>query len=67
MDGKNIRFGFIGGLLLIVVETDNRFEAGSMYKPLVAPERTQKILDEFSALLDVIDGVLEPETRRPYS
>lgn len=64
VDGKNIRFGFIGGLLLIVVETHNKFEAGSMYKPLVSPERTQKILDEFSALLDVIDGVLKPEDRR---
>ena len=65
VDGKNIRFGFIGGLLLIVVETENKFEAGSMYKPLISPERTQKILNEFSAVLDVIDGVLKPEERRP--
>ena len=64
VDGKNIRFGFIGGLLLIVVETENKFEAGSMYKPLISPERTQKILNEFSAVLDVIDGVLKPEERR---
>ena len=58
VDGKNIRFGFIDGQLLIVVETPNRFEAGSMLKPLTAPERTQKILDEIGAVYDVVDGVM---------
>ena len=60
VDGKNIRFGFIEGHLLIVVETPNRFEAGSMFKPLTAPDRTQKILDEIGAVHDVIDGVIKP-------
>ena len=64
VSGKNIRFGFVDGLLLIVVETENRFEAGSMFKSLIDPERTQKILDEFGAVLDVIDGVLKPDNYR---
>jgi len=58
VDGKKIRFGFVDGQLLIVVETPNRFEAGSMLKPLMAPERTQKILDEIGAVYDVVDGVM---------
>jgi len=60
VDGKNIRFGFIEGQLLIVVETPNRYEAGSMFKPLTAPDRTQKILNEIGAVYDVIDGVMKP-------
>ena len=63
VDGKNIRFGFIEGQLLIVVETPNRFEAGSMLKPLTAPERTQKILDEVGAVYDIVDGVMKPQGR----
>lgn len=60
VDGKNIRFGFIDGQLFIVVETKNRYEAGSMLKPLIAPERTQKILDEVGAIYDIVDAVLAP-------
>jgi len=58
VDGTTIRFGFIDGQLLIVVGTPNRFEAGSMLKPLTSPERTQKILDEIGAVYDVVDGVM---------
>jgi hypothetical protein len=57
VDGKNIRFGFIGGQLLIAIETENRYEPGSMFKPLIETARTQKILDEIGAIYDVIDGV----------
>ncbi|WP_051279629.1 DUF3137 domain-containing protein [Hellea balneolensis] len=60
VDGKNIRFGFLDGKLFIVVETPNRFEAGSMLKPLTAPDRTQKILDEVGAVYDIVDGVMKP-------
>lgn len=63
VDGKNIRFGFIGGQLLIAVETHNRYEAGSMFQPLTETARTQKILDEIGAIYDVIDGVLKPHSR----
>ena len=61
VDGKNIRFGFIDGQLLIVIETPNRFEAGSMLQPLTSPDRTQKILDEVGAVYDVVDGVMKPQ------
>jgi len=62
VDGKKIRFGFIEGQLLIVVETKNRYEAGSMLEPLTSPERTQKILDEVGAIYDIVDAVLAPTT-----
>ena len=57
---RRIRFGFIEGQLLIVVETKNRYEAGSMFKPLTSPERTQKILDEVGAIYDIVDAILAP-------
>lgn len=57
VDGKNIRFGFVGGQLLIAIETENRYEPGSMFKPLIETARTQKTLDEIGAIYDVIDGV----------
>ena len=59
VDGKNIRFAFVDGQLLIAIETGNRYESGSMFEPLVNPSRTQKILDEIGAIYDVIDGVLK--------
>ncbi len=63
--GKNIRFGFFDRKLTIIVETKNRFEAGSMFTTLLTPNKTQKILDEFGAVFDVIDGVLKPDNYRP--
>jgi hypothetical protein len=59
VDGKNIRFAFIGGQLLIAIETANRYEPGSMFKPLLETARTQKILNEIGAIYDVIDGVMD--------
>lgn len=59
VEGKNIRFAFTGGQLLIAIETGNRYEPGSMFEPLINPARTQNILDEIGAIFDVIDGVLK--------
>ena len=59
VNGEKIRFGFIGGQLLIAVETANRYEPGSMFKPLIETTRTQNILDEIGAIYDVIDGVMK--------
>lgn len=64
VDGKNIRFAFLDDLLLIVVETPNRFEAGSMRVPITDPKRTQDILDEVSAVYNVVDGLIKPAQRR---
>ncbi len=57
VDGKNIRFGFLNGFLYITLETPDRFEAGSIYKPLMDEARMQRILDEVSALCHVIESV----------
>lgn len=58
-----MKIEFLGkrmGQLLIAVETENRYEAGSMFEPLTATGRTQKILDEIGAIYDIIDGVIMP-------
>ena len=60
VNGKNIRFAFNNGYLLIVIDTKNQYSAGSMSKPLTDAGRTQKILDEIGAIYDVIDGVVKP-------
>ena len=60
VNGQKIRFAFMDGLLVIAVETQNRFEAGSMFKPLADTERTQKILDEIGAVYDIVDGISKP-------
>ncbi len=62
VDGKNIRFGFWEKQLLIAVETKDRFESGSMLQSLTEPARAQKILDEITAVYDVIDGVSNPRS-----
>jgi len=59
VSGKKIRFGFLENKLHIAVEAPNQFEAGSMYKPLTDTARTEKIMGEISAVLDVINGVVK--------
>lgn len=63
VDGKNIRFAFLDDLLLIAVETPNRFEAGSMNVPITDPKRTQDILDEVGAVYNLVDGLMKPQGR----
>lgn len=59
VSGKNIRFGFDRDTLFIAVETKDQFEAGSMFKSLTSPDRTQKILDEVGAVFDIVDALLK--------
>ncbi|MBL4854555.1 MAG: DUF3137 domain-containing protein [Robiginitomaculum sp.] len=59
VSGKKIRFGFLKDKLHIAVQAPNQFEAGSMFKPLIGTERTEKILTEIGAVFDVINGVKE--------
>ncbi len=61
VSGKKIRFGFLGNKLHIAVEAPNQFEAGSMFTPLTNTGRTEKILNEIGAVLDVITGVGDPK------
>ena len=58
MNGKDIRFAFNNGYLLIVIDTKNQYSAGPMFKPLTDAGRTQRILDEISVIYDVIDSVV---------
>lgn len=63
VSGKNIRFGFDQDRLYIAVETPNQFEAGSMFKSLTSPDRTQKILNEVGAVFDIVDILLKRKHR----
>jgi hypothetical protein len=63
ISGKNIRFGFDQDRLYIAVETADQYEAGSMFKSLTDPKRTQKILDEVGAIYDIVD-LLKAKPRR---
>jgi len=64
VSGKKIRFGFLENKLHIAVEAPNQFEAGSMYKPLTDKARTEKIMNEISAVFDVINGVGKTRPRK---
>ncbi len=59
VDGKRIRFAFVDNDLFIAVETANRYEAGSMFQPLDAPERMQRILDEVGVIFDIVDTLFD--------
>ena len=59
VDGKKLRFAFFADRLHVICETPNRFEPGSMFKPLVDPRRMQKLIDEVEALFGVIDAVVK--------
>ncbi|MBL4539273.1 MAG: DUF3137 domain-containing protein [Oceanicaulis sp.] len=68
LKGKNVRCVFDDALgdgdgrgeLLIVAETGNKFEAGSMFKPLTDHDRVETLHGEFSMIDDIINTVLEP-------
>lgn len=68
VSGKKIRFGFDNDTLFIAVETKNQYEAGSMFSSLTDPKRTQKILNEVSAIFDIVDTLLarKKEQSLPY-
>jgi hypothetical protein len=63
VSGKKIRFGFDQDRLYIAVETKDQFEAGSMFKSLTSPDRTQKILNEVGAVFDIVDTLLRAKKR----
>jgi len=68
LKGKNVRCVFdekLGegdgrGELLIAAETGNKFEAGSMFKPLTDHDRIANLNGEFAMIDDIINTVLEP-------
>ena len=68
LKGKNVRCVFdekLGegagrGELLIAAVTGNKFEAGSMFKPLTDHDRIANLHGEFAMIDDIINTVLEP-------
>jgi hypothetical protein len=57
--GKKIRAAFDGGKLLIAVETGDRLNIGTMFKPIDGCERVEIILKEFDVIFDLIDVLLK--------
>nr|WP_070960970.1 DUF3137 domain-containing protein [Hyphomonas sp. Mor2] len=59
--GGKLRGIFEGDHLTLALEADDQFEAGSIWKPLVDPERYVSALTEIGLVCDVIDGFLTRE------
>lgn len=53
--GKNLRAAFSDGALMLAIETGDRLNMGSMFKPLGRPDRVETILKEFDVIFDLID------------
>ena len=56
--GGKLRGVFEGDHLTLALQAKNQFEAGSIWKPLVDPERFVSALTEIGLVCDVIDGFL---------
>ena len=59
--GGKLRGVFEGDHLTLALEADDQFEAGSVWKPLVDPDRYISALTEIGLVCDVIDGFLTRE------
>ncbi|WDI30619.1 DUF3137 domain-containing protein [Hyphococcus flavus] len=58
-NGAKLRAAFSGGKLFLALETGDKLNMGSMFKPLQGPERVEKILKEFDLIYDLIDVLLK--------
>ncbi len=63
--GGKLKACFDGGEMLISVQGGDLFEPGSMFKPLDNPERVRELLDDFSAVFNLIDTITRSPPRRP--
>ncbi|MEM9013988.1 MAG: DUF3137 domain-containing protein [Pseudomonadota bacterium] len=57
--GAKLRAAFSGGKLYMALNTGDKLNMGSMFKPLAGPERVNVILEEFDLVFDLIDIVLK--------
>jgi hypothetical protein len=66
--GNRLRCAFSGGEMLLCVEGKNRFEPGSMYRPMDDLGRVRDILQDFAAvflLIDAMSNRVTPDSLRP--
>lgn len=56
--GAKLRGVFEDGHMTIALEADDKFEAGSIFEPLVDPRRFSSALAELGLVCDLIDGFL---------
>ncbi len=59
--GGKLRGVFEGDHLTLALEAKDQFEAGSIWKPLVDPQRFITALNEIGSVCDLIDGFLTRE------
>lgn len=57
--GKKLRAAFDSGKILIAVETGDRLNIGSMFRPLQGSSRVETILREFDVIFDLIDVLVK--------
>lgn len=57
--GNKLRVAFDNQKILLAVETGDRLNIGTMFKPFGGPERIEKILAEFDAIYDLLDVLMK--------
>lgn len=62
--GAKLRAAFSNGKVLVALETGDKLNMGTMFKPLHGPERIAAILREFDLIFDLIDVLLKRTTGR---
>lgn len=61
--GGKLKTCFDEGEMFITLEGGNLFEPGSMFKPLDSVDRVKELLNDFSAVFQIIDSVLAGRQR----
>lgn len=59
MKGAKLRCAFCDGKVLIAIEGQDKFEAGSMFKSLIDRERAQRIFTDVASVFSLIDAFVE--------
>jgi len=62
--GAKLRAAFSVGRVYVALETGDKLNMGTMFKPLDGPERVAKILQEFDLIFDLIDVLVKQATGR---
>ena len=63
-DGAKLRAAFSNGKLFLALETGDKLNMGTMFKPLEGPVRVEKILKEFDLIFDLVDVLMKKVDRR---